>query len=178
MSLDVNQFKELIVVPVLRNLDLYSESAVNLIIGTAIIESDLKYLKQLHDGPAVSIMQIEPTTYHDIITRVVDKYSNLLNKIKVSCFVDSIPFDANWLIGNLNAAVAFARLKYYLDPEPLPKADDIQGLAEYYKRVYNTPNGSTAIEDAITIFKSVIFNFKEQRVKTANARMREKNRSC
>jgi hypothetical protein len=31
-----------------------------------------------------------------------------------------------------------ARIKYYRVPKPLPDADDVEGLGEYWLRYYNT----------------------------------------
>lgn len=49
--------------PVLRDFDLYSENAVNLILGTIAVESNMgRYYYQVN-GPAIGIGQMEPNTY-------------------------------------------------------------------------------------------------------------------
>lgn len=174
MGIDGRQFKELIVRPILKSIDLWSETAENLLAGTAYIESELQYIKQLPDGPAVSVMQIEPNTYLDLKKRVSDKYPEIFCKIKLSLFMNKIPDTADWLIGNLNAAVIFARLKYYFDPEPLPLVDDYVGMAELYKRVYNTSNGAATLENATIAFRAATIGYVIQRVRSVKARMYEK----
>ena len=42
---------------------------------------------------------------------------------------------------NLAYATAMARMLYWRKPEALPAADDIPGLAAYWKRHYNTAAG-------------------------------------
>jgi hypothetical protein len=39
---------------------------------------------------------------------------------------------------NLKFACQMARIKYYRFPKPLPDADDVEGLGEYWLRYYNT----------------------------------------
>lgn len=156
MGLDVQQFRNFIVRPTLSAINLYSKSAEHLIVGTALIESDMEYIYQVPAGPAVSILQMEPETYKDVRKRLYTQFKQYLQPILDYFAITEIPTKPAWLIGNLYAAVTFARLKYYYDKEPLPKEDDWQNLAGYYKRVYNTHLGKATIRNAEIIFKSVI----------------------
>lgn len=47
---------------------------------------------------------------------------------------------------NLRFATAMARIHYWRVPEPLPDADDIDGLARYWKQHYNAPLGHGTAE--------------------------------
>ena len=58
-------FSELIIVPTLNHLGMYSERAADLLLGTALVESKLTALKQTR-GPALGVYQIEPLTHADI----------------------------------------------------------------------------------------------------------------
>ena len=49
-------------------------------------------------------------------------------------------------------ACATARLKYSMDPMPLPDHNDIGAVYNYYKRIYNTPLGASTFEK----FKSAL----------------------
>ena len=51
-------------------------------------------------------------------------------------------------------ACAMARLKYSMDPMPLPDHNDIEAVYNYYKRIYNTPLGASTYEK----FKSALAN--------------------
>ena len=53
------------------------------------------------------------------------------------------------LIWNLAYASAVARLIYYRRPEPLPRADDLPALAEYWKAHFNTAAGKGTPADFI-----------------------------
>ena len=39
-----------------------------------------------------------------------------------------------------------ARLKYSMDPKPLPDHNDIKAVYDYYKRIYNTTLGASTYE--------------------------------
>lgn len=69
--LDVGDFRELVVRPSLIHLQnwdrrLWTEAAENLLIGTALQESGLRHLRQMHGGIALSVYQIEPATALDV----------------------------------------------------------------------------------------------------------------
>ena len=66
MSIDLNQFKEFIIIPALQVVELYQPESVELVLGTCIQESHLQYLKQLGGGPALGVIQMEPATHEDI----------------------------------------------------------------------------------------------------------------
>lgn len=158
MGLDILQFRREIVRPALTGVGLHSKAAENLIVGTAMVESRLQYVKQIN-GPAISIMQIEPSTYEDLHTRLYKHHKELY--FKVLFYLNFSPGfairkDCDYLAGNLSAAVIFARLKYYFDPSPLPDANDYKGLAHYHKEIYNTALGHTDLTESTKIFRSVV----------------------
>ena len=64
--LDIPQFRANIIRPVLLVIGGESRAAENLILGTALQESNLRYLRQLGDGPARGVYQMEPATHDDI----------------------------------------------------------------------------------------------------------------
>jgi hypothetical protein len=157
--LDIPQLKELIIVPTLEAMGLCSKAAVNLLVGTAIIESNLTYVKQKGGGPALGIYQMEPATYKDLRIRLMNNYSKLTDRAMALMCMDILPSNPNYLMGNLYAATIFARLKYFFDREALPLESDYEGLARYYKRIYNTPLGATTIEVATKVFRSVVLDY-------------------
>ena len=50
LSLDAKQLRELVVKPALFEIELWSEAAEELVLGTAIVESRLSFIKQLGSG--------------------------------------------------------------------------------------------------------------------------------
>ena len=67
-----SQMLALVIRPALEKLSLWSLSAEELVLGTAIVESGLTYLKQHGDGPALGLWQVEPATHDEL-------YTNFLN---------------------------------------------------------------------------------------------------
>lgn len=133
---------------------MYSEAAEELLILTAATESlGGKYIFQIK-GPARGIFQMEPATEHDILKNYVFYKANLRNALKtfVSFNVDgSFDFKVKEpLVYSLEYQILMARIHYLRDRFGLPEASDIDGLASYWKRVYNTYLGKGSPEKAVT----------------------------
>lgn len=126
--------------PALMSIKLWSTEAEELLLGTAIVESDLLHRKQLGNGPARSFFQMEPATHDDIWNNFLKYKPDLARAI--SALMTSP--DANKLVGlekNDKYACAMARAHYQRVPSPLPKAGDVDAMARYWKRHYNTKGG-------------------------------------
>ena len=57
---------------------------------------------------------------------------------------------------NLGYATAMCRVHYRRVLEPLPGADDIPGLAEYWKQHYNTPLGRGTVGEFADKFERYV----------------------
>ena len=136
MKIIAQQWRDAVIDPVLRDIGLHSEAAVRLLLGTIAAESGFKLIVQLGNGPARSLFQIEPFTMYDVLSRTIHRYPKIYAGV-MRWEVESQPWE-DQLIWNMAFATYVARLKYYLDPEPLPNANDIIALGEYYSRVYRT----------------------------------------
>lgn len=151
MSIDVKQLKLYVIIPVLEQIDLYSDSSVNLLLGTCAQESEMgTYLKQIN-GPALGIYQIEPNTHNDVWDNYLVYKPELRDKV-----LRIGERNSNSLIVNLAYQTAIARIIYLRVANPLPTANDIPGLANYYKKYYNTVSGKAILEEVIEKFRSVI----------------------
>jgi len=147
-GLDLTQFRELIIIPVLQKLGMDSESAVQLVLGTAIQESRISYLKQMGDGPALGVFQMEPATHEDIWTNYLNYRPELvrvLSDLLPPEFYGAMAHTA--MVGNLWYAAAMCRVHYYRVPESLPVAGDIPGQARYWKAHYNTVLGAGTTDE-------------------------------
>jgi hypothetical protein len=116
-------------------------TAERLLIGTSIKESGLVHLEQKahadgRKGPAVSMFQIEPFTFNDVWERRVKPNDKLRHAVLSFCFV-GIPL-LKQLPGNQHLACAIARLKYFDAPAALPAPTDVNGMAMYWGRYYQT----------------------------------------
>ena len=127
----------------LKEMKMYSEDAASLVFRTGMAESGYRHLRQV-SGPALGFFQCEPATIQDIW----DNYVSYRTEIKVRLWELGYKEKADDLafIGNIPVQVALCRLKYRRDKHPLPSKDDLQGQAEYWKRVYNTELGRGTVE--------------------------------
>lgn len=139
------QFLEYVIQPTLRHLAaaiprLDSLASEQLMLGTALVESNLDALKQRGGGPALSVFQIEPATFDDIYGRYLRARAALLTQIQDLRIPAFTPTEQ--LAGNPFFACGIARMKYWMVPEPLPPAGDLEALGHYWKRYYNTEEGA------------------------------------
>jgi hypothetical protein len=140
VGLDVKQFKDSVIHPSLFALDreiIWSDSAINLLLGTAIQESRLVYLKQVGSGPALGLYQMEPDTHDDIWENFLAYRDGLSSLIEKSFRIRN----SEALVWDMGYATVMARVHYYRVPEVLPDADDVPRLAVYWKKYYNTFEG-------------------------------------
>lgn len=145
------QLRELVIRPVLESFDLHSQSAENLLVLTACVESACgKWLHQ-NGGPALGIFQMEPATHDDIHMHFLPSKPH----IRASLHRWSVRRSCEEMIWNLAYAALMCRLHYLRDRKPLPQADDIPGLAAYWKRVYNTHLGKGRVEDAVDLYEAL-----------------------
>ena len=144
--------KELIT-SVLKELNLYSGDAVNLLMGTAAQESHLgKYRKQLGGGPALGIFQMEPATFNDIVNNYLRYKPELASRIERVARISR--FKAEDIEINDLLAICMARVHYLRVKEAIPS--DLEGWARYWKRYYNTPLGKGTEEEFIANYKRLV----------------------
>jgi len=141
-GIDPNQLLEYAIVPALKALGLDSEAARALVLGTAIVESDLRYLHQLGGGPALGLWQCEPATFRDIYDNYV-RYKPALQAALDSLSITPRFPSADELTFNLRYAAAICRVHYYRNKAPMPGKGDFQAMAMFHKVAYNSMLGAT-----------------------------------
>jgi len=145
-GIDSYHLRLYVVRPVLVQLGLRSDDAEELLLGTAAQESFMgTYLKQLH-GPAFGIYQMEPATHDDIWRSYLRFGSGKLDE-KVRGFMVGVEPSAGQMVWNLAYATAMARVHYYRIREALPSLHDVDAMARYWKRYYNTALGRGTVEE-------------------------------
>jgi hypothetical protein len=154
--INLDQFREHIVQPALREAQCWSKSAENMVIGVALVESGLRFLVQVK-GPAKGLWQIESAPYDDVL-----KYIRLVPRRHQLClsaagFETKLPplflppHDA--VIYNLRWGAIIARYFFARFPEALPNHEDYEGMATLWKDRYNTSLGKGTVEKGIEAFK-------------------------
>lgn len=157
MGINAEQLRNYIVMPTLREFGMWSQTAENLVMGTAAQESLLgTYLKQLAGGPALGIYQMEPRSFRDIFDNYIVYKQPLAKKMCIRFgTTDTLHLShaAERLVYDMRFATLMARLQYYRQSERLPEANDIEGLARYWKKYYNTRLGKGKVEEFIHNYK-------------------------
>lgn len=142
-----------LITSVLKELGLHSDNAVNLLMGTAAQESHLgKYRKQIGGGPALGIFQMEPATFNDIVKNYLRFKPGLTVKIEGVARV--CRFHAEDIENNDLLAICMARVHYLRVSEAIPS--DVEGMARYWKKYYNTPLGKGTVEEFISNYKKLV----------------------
>lgn len=150
--MDADHFRAFVVRPALFRLGLHSAAAETLLVGTALVESGgLRWLRQRGGGPALGLFQIEPDSHDDLWTNFLRYRDPLADK--AAGFAALWPSRHEQLITNLAYACVVARLIYYRAPAPLPGADDLVGLACYWKAHYNTALGAGTVPGFLKTYR-------------------------
>jgi len=150
--MNLEQLRDLVVVPVLRELQMNSKAAMRLVIGTGLVESKYTHIKQVN-GPALGFWQMEPKTHDDIWS------SYLLYRLDIAKRLNNFHLDykdSDQLIYNMKYACAMCRIHYWRSPMPLPDANDIEGLGRMWKLVYNTEQGKGTVEKFVNEAQEVL----------------------
>lgn len=143
-----------IIIPTLDYIGMNSRAAVNLLLGTAAQETRLgEYLHQIN-GPALGVYQCELNTMDDMLDNYLKYRKELLRKV-LKLSIPGLTREKN-LEGNLYYATAIARIHYYRVPEKLPDPDDIEELANYWKKYYNTNEGRGRPKDFVYHYKKYV----------------------
>lgn len=163
MSIDVRQFRDYVVAPVLHEMGLHSLAAERLVLGTAAHESDgFRFLDQTTrgPGPAYSWYQIEEPTYRDLMERTIPgaavrrpapQWTVAIMGMVPRRYAGYAPVHVLWR--DLGLATAVCRALYFRVPRALPDADDIDGLAGYWKQYYNTVLGAGRPEQWVAAYQ-------------------------
>lgn len=151
-------------IPVLKKFNLYSKTAEKLMLMTMVHESlNFRHRRQiLNDGSfgkGMGLGQVEMNTHNDVFENYLIYKEDLLDSI-LNYFFPQInqldkqdffdyelykDFQDN-LIYNDEYNLVIARLCYYRQTERLPNINDNLGLANYWKKYYNT-YGKGKVED-------------------------------
>ena len=135
----------------LRQIDMHSPAAEELLLGTAAHESHLgKYLRQIN-GPARGVYQMEPWVEQDIWENYLSYRPARIQRIIDITGINSP--DHNHLQYNPVYATIMARLHYRRISTPLPPANDLEQLAHYWKAHYNTAAGRGTPDQFITDYR-------------------------
>jgi hypothetical protein len=151
------QFLNMSIKPALQKTGLSGRASEELLLGTALVESDLIHRRQIGGGPARGLFQMEPATHDDIWNNYL-QYRPELGKSIISLMTSP---DANKhleLEQNDKYACAMARTHYLRVPATLPMPGDVEAMAGYWKQYYNTPLGAGTVSKYVRKWTLVMGN--------------------
>jgi hypothetical protein len=142
-------FLDDVIRPALQAIELDSAAAEQLLLGTALQESDLRATVQDGGGPALGYFQMEPNTHNDIWTNYLAFHADLAGKVRSLAGVAAGAPNARILVTNHRYAAAMTRVHYLRVSAPLPAAGDVMAMADYWKDHYNTSGGAGSAEQFV-----------------------------
>ena len=145
-------YAQKIIGPVLMDMGLYSAEAVKLLLGTALHESGVLRYHHQDGGPAMGLYQMEPDTLNDLFVNYLSFHKGRFGQLERYAEA-GLSTEHVWNLYNARYATAACRLQYYRDKEPLPSVDDLEGLAAYWKRVWNTEAGAGTPQQFIDVME-------------------------
>ncbi len=114
-----------------------AENVVRLLLMISAHESGgFTYCKQ-KGGPALGLFQMEPATFASVMAYLerTGKFPDINRNTPVERLVTDVEF-----------ATAMARVYLWTFPEAIPDADDLDGLAKYAKKYWNTDLGAATAD--------------------------------
>lgn len=139
------QVREYIIRPALAHVGLSSIAGEQLVLATGAVESEYRFIDQTAagPGPAFGPFQMERATHEDI-WRWLALRPQLAAKVRERMV---LPMDGcEQMHGNWFYAAIMCRLHYIRFPEAVPSVGDIDAMAGYWKKYYNTRLGAGTIE--------------------------------
>ncbi len=179
--MDKGQLRELIQL-VLEEYGLYSRDAEEILMLTCAAESNMgQYIKQVGGGPALGIFQCEPNTLNWAWNKACDMRDKIELSVEWDRLVEDMPpmtlkkqkdwvYKSNKFLNKLrykdiendfifclSYQIIMCRLVYYFKTsKALPSYKDVQGMAEYYKKYYNSILGAATVEGTIKKYNKYV----------------------
>ena len=151
--MNLSEIKHQIIAPTLQEIGLYSDTALNLVTGTGLVESGFRVTVQIGGGPALGWFQMEPATHDDCWRNYLRYKTELARAVSSLCSGENP--SVSLLRSNPAYAAAMCRVKYFRVPAPLPP-NNAASLSLYHKRYYNTMQGKADATKNIPLFQEAI----------------------
>lgn len=146
---------------VISDQELYSKTAVRLILGTSAVETDFgTYLRQHPGGPGRGAFSCELATEYCIWWNYLRFRPERRKAITRICGVFSLENNGA-LEHNLAYGICLARLHYRRIKEPFPAVDDIEGLARYWDVHYNRNPVKGTVQDFLIKWERYVAPWKK-----------------
>lgn len=155
--IDHTQLRELVIMPALKGVNLYSPEAEEVLIAIAAQEgNDGYYLKQTIDNDsALGIFQMRPET-HEYLWDTVFLADHHLGFKAITSLNYTLRPSAEVMVYNLRYAAVMARIFWLRIKEPFPAIDDLEGIWNLYKRHWTTLSGKATKQEFMANYKRYV----------------------
>lgn len=155
MGICASELRDYVIKPTLKYLGAYSDTAVNLLLGTAAQESGLGSHLRQGNQQALGLYQIHPHTHTAIWNNYLAKKPDLASKVRgLASQHEFLAHPHAELATNLSYATAVAWIIYSRSNAKLSEDDEIEDLANTWQRHYH--------RKPIGISEDFIRNYKQQ----------------
>lgn len=137
-----SDFLDQVIRPALTAIGLDSPAAEQLLLATALQESDLRTTVQMGGGPALGYFQMEPATHDDIWANFLRYRDPLAGRLRALAGSAAGTPPAALLATRHRYAAGMTRVHYLRVSAPMPPAGDAAAMAAYWKDHYNTAGGA------------------------------------
>lgn len=152
MNNEAIQILDLVITPTHKELGLWSPSADRMVLCTFQTETQFNAVRQdlgpHRYGKGYGLPQMEQATFDDHVKHMKARNPHIYELIMKICNLDEFSH-VEELTWNDKLAVCMTRYHYKRVAEPLPAVDDLEGMARYWKKYYNTPLGAGTVEKFI-----------------------------
>jgi len=143
--INVDQLCRYVIKPALDRLEIHSVAREQMVLFTGVIESNLTHLDQVNrgeerPGPAYGLFQMEKATHDDLHANFISKKPLLAMRLQ-TLTIEGMAGHLQ-MHGNMYYAAAMCGIHYLRVKAPLPDQGDLEAMAKYWKRYYNTILGS------------------------------------
>ena len=154
-----------VVTPALQRLGNYGPTDATLVGCIGYAESKYDRTIQTGRGPALSWWQIEPRTCGFVLSNLLEHhnqaYGNLMSLIVQHHDPGRFLDPAGLLHTCPMYAAAICRGFFLHVPEPLPDFEDLEAIARYWKKYYNTPAGAGTVDGFCQQVRPVFKHIKD-----------------
>lgn len=161
IGITVQDLRVHIIRPTLKHLNGWSLSAENLLLGTAMMESIIHHQLSFHNHSKLGLYRLDKTKHQQLWHGYLHSHPDLRHHVLSLVSQKNLYRDKNEELNfNLAYATAMTRLFYLRIAEPLPLAEDVEGLANYWKQHYNTEEAEGSVEQFIKVYQENVLGIK------------------
>ena len=159
--IDIKELRLAVIRPAIKAIDMWSEDAEELLIGTCAQESrgGTFLVQETNHGiymkGGLGIFDMESATHESLWLHRINNMPELKAKIFTYCDFKDKPKPIE-LVGNLGYASIMTRIFYHGIDEPLPPANNVEAMGAYWKKYYNTVYGAGTVDEFVKSYHAYV----------------------